>query len=174
MELNAEPLALLGKAALTSKRHQTLCKLPTEVSTGPAPLLSRDSTSRGTLLSTSPPPPGLPPQTPNPHSAHLDRVQGVSHKHQAHAAKAAGQEVLKRTDGFRLVCHGQSSVSLSGSSGQSRSCSACSPSRPTDLSPTLRWAGPRAGRKEGPLGQAWLPPEVYFRLLLLLGGRGFP
>lgn len=34
----------------------------------------------------------------------------MPHKHQAHAAKAAGQEVLERTDVLRLVCHGQSSA----------------------------------------------------------------
>lgn len=42
-----------------------------------------------------------------------------------------------------------------------------------DLSPTLGRAGPWAGRKEGPVGPAWLPPEVYFRPQPPLSGRGF-
>lgn len=50
-----------------------------------------------------------------------------------------------------------------------------------DLSPTLGRAGPWAGRKEGPVGPARLPPEVYFRrsppplvggASLMLYGRG--
>lgn len=117
--MNADPLARLGEAARTVLVNYipTLCKLPTEASTGPGPLLSRGSTSRRSLLPTSPPPRAFPHKLPNPLLAHLDRVQGVPHKHQAHAAKAAGQEVLKRTDGFRLLCHGQSSVSLLAAPG---------------------------------------------------------
>lgn len=32
----------------------------------------------------------------------------MPHEHQAHASKAAGQEILQRADGLRLVCHGLS------------------------------------------------------------------
>lgn len=48
------------------------------------------------------PRPGLLP----PPSSHLYGVQRVPHEHKAHAAKAAGQQVLDRADGLRLVCHG--------------------------------------------------------------------
>lgn len=105
----------VGSALLTDY-IPTLRKLHREASTRPTPVLRQHL--RGTPLSVSPRAFSH-PQAPNPDTAHLDRVQGVPHKHQAHAAKASGQEVLKRTDGLRLFCHGQSSLS-SGDLGLAR------------------------------------------------------
>lgn len=71
------------------------------------------------------PPPGIPlkrrsglfPRTPAqaarpldprvPALPHLDRVQRVPYEHEAHAAKASGQQVLERADGLGLLGHGQ-------------------------------------------------------------------
>lgn len=176
--MNAEPFAHLGRPLLYEETtYQAPVNFPRKHL--PVPLLSRSRISRGTLLSAFPRA-LLPRQAPNPDSAHLDRVQGVPYKHQAHAAKAAGQEVLNRTDGFRLVGHGQSPVSALGSSRRSRSGRAARQLH----SPFayIRVGGALGGSEGGSRGprlasaRSLLPaaaPPSWAGLSLMLFGRGF-
>lgn len=96
----------------------------------------------------APAPPGLPPAAPpRPRPSHLDRVQRVPHEHQAHAAEAAGQQVLERADGLRLVRHGPAA------------CQDVPGRRAAALSPTFGWAGPAPGPPGGgPTPPGLLPP----------------
>ena len=94
----------------------------------PGPTSVPDRASRETLLSATCSV-GPPPSSPRaPASSHLDSVQRVSHEHQAHASKAAGQQVLERANGLHLVCHGQS-VRLSACGFPARSAPLLQPRR---------------------------------------------
>lgn len=75
---------------------------------------------------------GLLPPARAPAFSHLDRVQRMPHEHQAHASKAAGQQILERANGLCLVCHGPSeSQYLQLSSGSRPTAPATAPEPPT-------------------------------------------
>ncbi|KAK2091106.1 hypothetical protein P7K49_030390, partial [Saguinus oedipus] len=89
----------------------------------------------------------------------------MTHEHQANAAKAAGQQILERADGFRLVGHGRAdgfrlSLSLSVLRPSGSAAPAAVPAPPT-FHPLSGGRGESLRQaEEDTVGTVRLPPEA--------------